>query len=172
MTTKINFCPDPDLEIIKNIIKSKKSNENYTAPKGFWCKQTAIKAVRYVILDYFNFTREEVCKEFSLIKLDNLGLRSARKFGNIYELISNAVPEFYIYPWELKKIPNDFWNVDNTKEAINWLIYEVLNTTPTNLKLTPTLLNENGLGRVYKKYGHNIKKIIEIVFPENYFGKL
>lgn len=171
MSTKLELSYDPDLEVIKKIVYSKLNNTKYSTPKGFWCRENAIKAVRYAILDYFNYSKKDLNTNFTLRKLDTIGLRSVRKFGDVYDLVSNAVPEFNLYPWELKKLPDNFWNVDNTIEAIYWLVYEVLDTTPINSNLTPTLLIQNGLKRVYVKYDHSVKNILDVVFPEKYFGK-
>lgn len=167
MYNEINTSVDQDLEIIKEVISSNLKGRKYRVPSGFWCKDTAYKAVRYVILDVFNYSKYDVKKNFTLISLDSLGLRSVRKFGDMYDLIYHAVPEFTLYPWELKKVPDNFWTTDNIKKAINWLIYEVENTTPQNFILTYKLLYDNGLGRIYKKCNHSTRKIMDIVFKEN-----
>ncbi len=172
MDNEINALVDKELEVIKKIVSYHLKGLKYRVPKGFWYKSSAYKAVRYVILDVFKYSKDDIKKSFTVTSLDLLGLRSVRRFGDMYDLLSNAVPEFELHPWEFKKLPDKFWTNNNIKEAIMWLIYEVEDTIPINFNLTPKLLYDNGLSKIYSKCHHSTREIMNIVFPEEYFGKI
>lgn len=155
-----------DIEVIKSIIEDKNNNKVY---KGFWNKETAILAVRYIVLNHLKLEKNEIKTKFSVKLLEDLGFRSVRKYGNIYELLTLAVPEYNLMPWEIKKLPNNSWTEDNIKDAVNWLVYEVLNTTPENAKITQKVLAENNLDYITRFCGRSTKKLMELVFPHKYF---
>lgn len=157
---------DPEIAIIKELI----SRKILRAPNGFWTMEIAIKAMRYTILEYYKYSKDDIYNKFTIRSLDKIGLRSVRKFGDIYDLVSQAVPEFNLLPWELKKLPDNFWNEDRIKEAMNWLVYEVLSTIPKNAKITQKVFDNNKLGYLSKVYGRSPKKLLEIAFPPQYFN--
>lgn len=94
----------------------------------FWNKEVAILIVRYVIFDILKWDRKDICERF--IK-DNIPkkfmLRGAnREFGNSnYLLLSKAIPEYNIHPWELVggSVGNQFWKSDENKiTALQWFV--------------------------------------------------
>ena len=154
------------LEIIKRVI----NRQILKVPMGFWDKETAVLAVRYLIVDYLKYSRDNIYEKFTIRDLSKYGLRSVRKYGSTYELVTLAVPEFNLMPWELKKLPNEYWTDEHIKEAIDWLVYEVLDTTPEKAKITGRILIKNKLLRVYTKKNRSIKAIMETAYPVKYFG--
>ena len=156
------------LEIIKDIVSRKITR----APQGFWDKSTAVLAIRYLIIDYLEYSKEDIYEKFTIRDISKYGLRSARKYGSTYELVTLAVPEFNLMPWELKKLPNEYWTDEHIKQAIDWLIYEVLDTTPEKAHITASVLINNKLLRVYTIKNRSIKEVIETAYPKKYFGTI
>lgn len=154
------------LEIIKSLVNGNLSK----APMGFWDRETAILAIRYLIVDYLKYSKNDIYEKFTIREVDKHGLRSVRKYGSEYELVSKAVPEFNLMPWELKKLPDNYWTDDHIKEAIDWLVYEVLNATPETAHITGRILTKNKLFRIYSIKKRSIKSIIETAYPVKYFG--
>lgn len=154
------------LEIIKKLVDGKIEK----VPFGFWDKQTAVIALRYLILEYYKYSKENIYEKFTIRELDKVHLRSVRKYGNMYELVTLAVPEFKLMPWELKKLPNKYWNDEHIKQAIDWLIYEILDTTPEKVHITGRILIKNKLLRIYTIKNRSIKAIMETAYPKKYFG--
>lgn len=157
-----------DIEVIKSIIDNKEENLVY---KGFWNKNTAVLAVRYVVLEHLKLKKNEIKTKYSVKILEELGFRSVRKFGNVYELLTIAIPEYNLMPWEIRKLPNNSWTEDNVKDAVNWLVYEVLDTTPEKANITQKLLDKHNLGHITRLCGRSTKNLMELVYPKKYFGE-
>lgn len=128
-----NLAPEQINKFINLFVQGKVKKAYY----GFWNRSTSVKTVR-ALFKYLNYDRQQICKEYSAEFLTNYGMRSARKFFSLYDLINLAFPEYDIKPWELKKVTNNHWDDELQKQAIIWLVEEVYKITPDEALTTLT----------------------------------
>lgn len=99
-------------------------------------------------------------------------------FNTFYNSVSRALAEAYPekQPWELGKVPFEFWNNDTAAAVIRWMI-DQKNWHPDELpekvrtrELTRKTFSEFGLATVFeKRFAKNIFRAISAAFPGRYY---
>lgn len=117
-------------------------------PQSFWNKETSIEAMSWLFNEKLKWNKEEIkVKTVKQLFQENglLGMLNTLYNGNIYEAINALYPD--IKPWELPRVPQDFWNKENSIEAISWLFNEKLQWDKEEIKekVTKQTFKENGL---------------------------
>lgn len=136
-------------------------------PKGFWNEYTATLAVKTLLEKYLCMGRKEICKNFSAKLMNDYGIRSARKFSSMYELVSRAFPNFDIKIWELNKVKDNGWTKNNIISSIKWLVEEVYTISPEQaILLERKHFDLNNLSYVYKLFGRCTQKVIKFAYPD------
>ena len=92
-------------------------------PDGYLDKHSAKEILRYIALTKLHMTRKDICEKIDLPFLRKHHISTFRKFwdSQIYQMIAFCFPEFKIFPWELKRVSNSFWKVENNRR--NFLIW-------------------------------------------------
>ena len=75
-----------DIEVIKSIIDNKEENLVY---KGFWNKNTAVLAVRYVVLEHLKLKKNEIKTKYSVKILEEFNIISWSLFDYWYLLTND-----------------------------------------------------------------------------------
>ena len=131
-------------------------------PNGFWGmpenKVYKAQCIRYLIEVRLKWSREQVCKGFSLELLRNnkLGTLCSKKhgMGSHWSLLDNAYPgEFK--PWELARISDNLWTKESVRQALRWMIEDKLGwdleTVKKNMSVE-VVCKYNLYGLVVQKY--------------------
>lgn len=115
-------------------------------PINTWNKETAIKALKWVVKEKLKLSDEELLELYSEEFLRNNGLRAAiNLFDSEYEYINNVYSGRF-KPWEFKQCPKSYWNEDTKKDAIRWLVIEKLGIDVNDeIILTTEDFDKNGL---------------------------
>ena len=105
-------------------------------PKNFWNLKTASEATIWLIEEKLKWSDEDVRRNLSKNTFKENSLRGMLDVlfnGSPYLAIDNAYPGKF-KPWEFKRIPNNFWNLETAKEATIWLIEEKLKWSDEDVK--------------------------------------
>ncbi|MBE5821424.1 MAG: hypothetical protein E7311_02410 [Clostridiales bacterium] len=161
---KIDYSILTDIDIWKLV----KANRISRFPANFWNKDSFKNIFRYICLELYKFSKEDICnirlkfflKEECLITGIDIFNKSS------FELLSYCFPELEIKEWELILVPKDFWNEDTIKRAINWLSEkeglckreDLINNFSTNL------LKKNKLATLTSRY--SLQYLLNLCFPE------
>ena len=123
-------------------------------PNNYLDKESIKVMVRYLILDSYNYTREDVLAKVNQTFFSTNQLGGARKFFNngYVEMLIYCFPEWELKPWEFRQVNNNsFWkDTKNQKDFICWVAQkEGLDiTTKEGLrKLTAQVLSKYGGGK-------------------------
>ena len=139
-----------------------------SVPKGYWNKETAAKATRWLIEEKLKWNDDEIIKNLSNETLKNNGLcKITSMFKCIpYEIIDNAYPGKF-KPWQLKNVPDGYWNKETAALAIRWLIEEKLNWSEETLLdyLSFKLIKDNGFISIGKMFNYSPYEIIDNAYP-------
>ncbi|MDF2884826.1 MAG: hypothetical protein K0R54_5396 [Clostridiaceae bacterium] len=140
-----------------DIYKMVLSGELKRFPNHYWdynlsqeeSKRNASKILKYLIEDILHWDKEQVKESFNtyiVSKYKLQGMLVVLFNGTIHDMIENAYPN-KIKPWELKKAPNSFWNLETSKLATIWMIEEKLKWSREDIcsKLTKNTFIECGL---------------------------
>lgn len=99
---------------------------------GFWTEEKGIKALKWLLEEELNLTRDEIPHTLNrelLKKYDLYGMIQRCFNGNKETAIDKTYPGVY-KPWELPRTEVNYWNKETVKEALDWLIYDKLKITP------------------------------------------
>ena len=142
-------------------------------PNGYWNKETAAKATRWLIEEKLKWTDEDIKNNLSCKTFHENGL-----FGMLvvvfnyipYEVIENCYPG-RLKPWEFKSVPNGYWNKETAAKATRWLIEEKLKWNDEDIikKLSRDVFYENGLiGMLNIIFNGNSYEAISNAYPGKY----
>lgn len=93
-------------------------------PNNYLDKSSIKEMLRYVILESYHYTREEVLVKVNKSFLQANYLGGAYKFFNKsnIEMLIACFPEWNLKPWEFREVKNGFWNdVKNQREFLFWV---------------------------------------------------
>lgn len=98
--------------------------------------------------DYKEKLNYDVFKQYGLIGILNKYFEYSP-----YKAFNTIYPD-RIKPWEFKKCQQGYWNDDNIKRAITWLVEEKLKIEPriAPLTITNSIMIDNDLGGILRKY--------------------
>lgn len=140
---------------------------------GYWNKETAIQATKWMIEEKLGWTNEDVCNNLDKETFENNGLRGMINHvygGSPYAALNSAYPGLY-KPWELKYVPMGYWNEENAIQATKWLIEEKLcwNHEEVSKNISQRTFKQNGLwGMLRCIYGGSPYKALKNAYPDQY----
>lgn len=87
---------------------------------------------RHVILNVYNFSREDICKKINrkFLSKNYMGSFIRRFQNNTLGYINYCFPEFNIKGWEITKTKSDFWENKNNQRDFMLYLFEELNVDP------------------------------------------
>jgi hypothetical protein len=144
-------------------------------PLGFWtrpeAKESAVEVIRYLIEEYLKLTDEQIKTTASNVFFTKYKLRGMLNIvfkWSTYEAINSAYPNIFT-PWELKSVPNDYWNTETGKQAVKWLIEDTLKLSPLEPipKVSWAVFKEHRLtSMLYHIFDGSPQKAIKTTYPE------
>ena len=153
------YLTDDPILIYKGII----DGSYFKFPQGFVDIENMKILVRYVFLEQLKYSREDICN-ITQKDLHKYRLSSFLKITeSLYEIIDKSFPEMNIKEWELKTVPNLFWNCkENRKNYFLWLcdMYELDITSKEDLKKINVDFIRNNQG---KKCSHKAGGIYNLI---------
>lgn len=161
---KIDYTVLTDIDIWKLV----KSNKISRFPKNFWNKDSFKNIFRYVCLQIYNYSREDICNIRLKKFLKEEGLITGIDIFNksSFEIISYCFPEFELKEWEMLLVPKNFWNEDTIKQAIKWLCNKEKIVTREDIinHFSSNLLKQNCLATLANRF--SLQYLIDLCFPE------
>jgi hypothetical protein len=113
--------------------------------------------------DILNHFSEEFIRKYKL-----RGMKLAL-FHSFYDILENAYPSQFL-PWELKKVPHNFWKSDDNKQmALTWLLEEKMEGDREFIRKNLTIdhFHDNGLGGLFYHYFENrTDKVFDFYYPK------
>ena len=137
---------------------------------GYWTRESAIEALKWLIEEELQLTDEELINFWSLKELKKYHLDKPidQVFStNLYEAIDAVYPGKF-KAWQFKSVPAGFWNEERAIEAIKWVIEEKLRLTDDEVlnRWCRRFLVEHGLnGMVQLVFKNNIFDAIDTAYP-------
>ena len=129
--------------------------------------------IRYLILDKYDWNRQEFCSNFCLRVIQDARLSTGFQKAynrNIYPLVTEAFPEWNIQAWEMQKsrVPKGFWNTDTTIRATRWLIEEKLSWDLDKVQneISDSAFLKNNLGGLLRTMKIGGAAAVQIAYPE------
>ena len=148
----------------------------YGFPKGFFKEKNPEKTdkyarlIRYLIEEKLHWSDEEICKNLTkdiFYEYYLSGMLQSIFSNSPYKVIENTYPGKF-RPWELSIVPRNYWNKENAREAIVWLIEEKLRCTDEEIymKISADIFIKNGLGYMLMKiFNGSPYKALNTVYP-------
>lgn len=143
-------------------------------PAGFWSeadgKENAKEITRHLIEEILMWSDEDIKKNYNgklLIEYKLNGMKHNCFGNNLFQVLENAYPGKFM-PWEMLKVSPSFWNDDNCRLAVKWLIEDRLKLDLSNPKRKINLddFKENGLfGMLNTRFRNCPYKAIDFIYP-------
>lgn len=95
----------------------------------------AIKEIsRYVILDIYHFTKEDICKKINqpFLSKNYMGGFARRFEYDTLGFVNYCFPEFNIKGWEMVKVKPEFWEDKKNQKEFMLYLFEKLNIDPNS----------------------------------------
>lgn len=144
-----------------------------STPMGYWNRERGIEAVKWLILEKYKLSKEEVKEQLSVKLFVDNGLESMLKncfSGSPYLAIESAFPGVF-NAMDFSTVPHGYWTKERGIELTRWLIEEKLNLSDKELKnsLSVKLFVENGLGSMLTQcFNGSPYLAIDSVYPGVY----
>lgn len=143
-------------------------------PNGFWSDKkqawdNARMILRYLVLEKYQMDRKTCLETVStkFFKVNKIhGMLLTVEHANQYRLVSAAIPEWHIHPWEMH-VENNFWKEkQHAIEAIRWLFYVKCKFRRSDLthKYLRNLFQDHKIDGIYNY--HDVLEIIQEALPE------
>lgn len=133
-------------------------------PHNFLNKDSCKRILRWLCLENYHMTREEICNLRQDFLFANFlgGFRKIFDY-NMFSLIQYSFPELNIKRWETSKVSDNFWkDKTNQKEFIEWMA-EKENIDLTKLedvsRITAAMLNKYGASKARRLAGGTFELI-------------
>ncbi len=132
-----------------------------------------VKAIRWLVEQRLGIVPAELYKH-SVCKDDFIRHGLSYMFNGYYNSVSRALAEAYpqLQPWELGKVPFEFWNEETTARAIRWVVakkgwaVEELPAKVRSKEFNRKVFSEFGLATVFeKKLSRNIYRAVSAAWP-------
>lgn len=140
----------------------------------YWEKPAhRVKAIRWLVEQRLGIDPAELYKH-SISKDDFIRHGLSYMFNSYYNSVSKALAEAYpqLQPWELGKVPFEFWNEETTARAIRWVVakkgwaVEELPAKVRSREFNRKVFSEFGLATVFeKKLSRNIYRAVSTAWP-------
>lgn len=141
--------------------------EYNVAPRNYWNINTAREATQYM-LNKLEWKDEDIKKNLSQRTFNDFGLLpmlmqvyNSSPYNAINDLMPNKFKE-----WELRNTPLNFWNENNCKKAIIWVLTEKVSDTYEymNYNQLRDVFFEHGLNYMLTaRFDNSIKKALDFV---------
>ncbi|RMF60184.1 MAG: hypothetical protein D6748_04675 [Calditrichaeota bacterium] len=145
---------------------------------NYWAnKENRMKALRWLVEEQLKIPPSELYRH-SISREDFARHGLSFMFNRYYNSVSRALGEAYpnLHPWELGKVPFEFWTDKTAAAAIRWMIekkgwsVEELPGKAKEKQLTRKTFSEYGLATLFeKKFGKNIYRAISHAYPGRFF---
>lgn len=112
-----------------------------------WTKEWSIETMKKLFNEELKWDENDIKRNLTSKTFKQYGLESMFKI--LYNQSPyNAIKELYpdIKPWELKRVPRNFWNKETRIEALKWLFNDKLKWDKDDIKINVT-------SQVFKQYG-------------------
>jgi len=132
-----------------------------------------VKAIRWLVEQRLGIGPAELYKH-SVSKDDFIRHGLSYMFNCYYNSVSKALAEAYpqLQPWELGKVPFEFWNEETIARAIRWVVAKkgwAVEELPAKLRakeFNRKVFSEFGLATVFeKKLSRNIYRAVSAAWP-------
>ncbi len=132
-----------------------------------------IEAVRWLVERRLGIAPEELYRR-PVTKADFAGNGLSYLFNQYYNSVSRALAAAYphLQPWEVGKVPFDFWTGETAGAAIRWMIaqkgwrVEELPKRVRRREFTRKTFSEFGLATLFeKKFAKNIYRAVSAAYP-------
>ncbi|MCK6622231.1 MAG: hypothetical protein HUU32_02440 [Calditrichaceae bacterium] len=140
----------------------------------YWEKPAhRVKAIRWLVEQRLGI-RPEHLYQCPVSKEDFIRHGLSYMFNRYYNSVSKALAEAYpqLQPWELGKVPFEFWNEETTARAIRWAVakkgwaVEELPAKVRSKEFNRKVFSEFGLATVFeKKLSRNIYRAVSAAWP-------
>jgi len=147
--------------------------ELHSVSKSYWNEDSAKEAIRWIISEEFNWSRDRIRDNFNIKFLKEKGLAGmlCTCFENSpYKALEAVFPNEFL-PWELKHSPKDMWCLETGIKATRWLIAEKLKWTREDVceGLSQQTFINNGLRSMLQIcFGNSPYKAIDSAYPNAY----
>lgn len=140
-------------------------------PRGFWCKDSTKRVVKYLLEDYLKYDREQILENFCVKFIRKYKLEGCINHYNNspYELLNAVYPNEY-KPWELKNTPVNTWSEEKAVEAMKWLFKEKLKWSREDIlqNYSKKTFIENGLKSILYLYNQSPYEVLDATYPGEY----
>lgn len=161
------------VEVYKMVINK---NTLKKFPNGFWqrpdAEENAIKCIKYMIESILKWTDEDIKQNLCRNTFYKNALKSALEVmgGSVYGALNKVYPNKF-KPWELKRTPASYWNVQHGIIATKWLIEEKLKWSDEEIvsNLSANTFAEHGLrGMLHRVFNDSPYKALNSTFPNRF----
>lgn len=135
-----------------------------------------VEAIRWLFEERLNMTPDSFYRQ-SISKSVFAKHGLSYMFNQYYNSVSKALGEAYphLRPWEIGKVPFDFWTTETTAEAIRWMVAKKgweaaeLPAKVRSKELNRKTFSEFGLATLFeKKFSKSIYRAISAAWPERF----
>lgn len=150
---------------------------NIYVGSNFWNENTAKDALIWLFEIKLNWTDEQIKESYNVnvIKENNLyGMLQSLFDCSPYKALNFIYPDRF-HPWELSKIPQNYWNIKNAREAIKWMIERKLQWNYEDItgKISPYFFSIYRLDNMLKIiYDGSIYNALKDVYPDKDWKKV
>lgn len=151
-------------EEIINLVENK-----IKKPHRFFKEESNIKIlIRYLLFDKYKYTTEEIPNKFNRQFIINNGMYTLLTTYRytVSGLLNLAVPELDIKSWQLRFVPENFWdNKENVSNFIKYIFEKDFNSDKKLLarKFNTVYLFKNNYRSIY--YAMSVIEMLDITFP-------
>ena len=140
---------------------------------NYWNKETGIEATKWLIEKKLKWSDEDICNNLCAKTFEKNGLGSmlTKVFNTSPYQALNAVYPDKFKPWQLKSVPNGYWNEETAREAIKWLVEEKFKWTDEDIcrQLSIETFKKNGLaGMLVQIFNGSPHSAIEHTYPNRF----
>jgi len=136
-----------------------------------WTKEMAVSATKWLLEEKLGRREDVVVGGLNASMFEDHGLLSmlvSRYKYSPYAAIQEAYPDMY-HPWECGMVPQGFWTEETGRQAMEWLIKDVLkwNIDDVKNKLDSKLFEKHNLsGMLQTVYGGSPYQAVKTVFGD------
>ncbi|TVX99004.1 hypothetical protein [Paenibacillus cremeus] len=118
-------------------------------PLNFWNRAAGIEATRWLMQEELKWSDEDIKDKLSGNTFAENGLQGMLHTvfnGSPFAALDAAYPD-KLKPWELRKVPQHFWSLETSVDAVRWLIEEKLKWSEMDIKksLSESIFVRNNL---------------------------
>lgn len=132
------------------------------------------QCLKYLIEEHLKLSDEDILQKinynlFTTYKLS--GMLAIKYDDSPFKAINDIYPNKF-REWQFGNVPRNFWNDENSKEAIQWLLHTKLkvNTTEDINKINKKTFKDHGLNSLISyKFNGSYKQALDFIKEDNKF---